>query len=269
MPEGTAKGPHVSKDCRITLHFDGPMARLRLARPEKRNAIDQAMWEAIPALIEAADADPSVRVLILQSSEPGIFCAGADIAEFAAQSGSAAWRAANQAAIRKTQITLARATKPSIAVIDGDCVGGGCGLALACDMRIASPKARLGITPAKLGLVYSLHDTKLLVDLVGPAHAKRMLYTGVLHSADEALRIGLVNAVAQDPLAAAEGLAAEIIAAAPSSQQATKRIIRRILDGEADDNADSAALFDAAFTGADFAEGVSAFLAKRRPRFPG
>jgi len=253
----------------LSLLIDGPLARIVLARPEKRNAIDQAMWERFPRLVAEAVNAPAVRAIILQSGTPGIFCAGADIGEFARESASASWRAANQAAIRETQISIARAAKPVIAAIDGDCVGGGCGLALAADIRIASPRARLGITPAKLGLVYSLHDTKLLVDAVGPAQAKRMLFTGMLLPAEEAFRIGLVDELAEHPLAAAEALANSIIAAAPSSQRATKAIIRRILDGEADDNPQSAAMFDAAFTGADFAEGVSAFLAKRAPCFPG
>ncbi len=259
----------MSETSHIQLLVEGAVARLVLARPEKRNALDQAMWEAIPALLAAATADPAVRVMMLQSSTPGIFCAGADIGEFAAASGSAEWRKANQAAIRNTQVALARCAKPTIAAIDGDCVGGGCGLALACDMRIASPRSRLGITPAKLGLVYSLHDTKLLVDLVGPSQAKRMLFTGQLLDADEALRIGLIGEVAADPLAAAHTLANAIVAAAPSSQQATKAIIQQILDGAADDTSESARIFDAAFTGPDFAEGVSAFLAKRRPHFGG
>jgi len=253
----------------LHLEMDGHVARLLLNRPAKRNAIDQSMWEAIPRTVEMAMAAPDVRVLILGSSRPGIFCAGADIGEFSAQSRSADWRALNQAAIRGAQLAIARAPKPVIAAIDGDCVGGGCGLALACDIRIASPRSRLGITPAKLGLVYSLHDSKLLVDLVGPGQAKRMLYTGMLLEADEALRIGLVETLSEAPMEAAEALAAEIAAASPFSQKGTKAIIRRILDGVADDDADSAALFDSAFTGPDFAEGVGAFLAKRKPAFGG
>ncbi len=251
----------------IRLELTGPIARLLLARPDKRNAIDQAMWEAIPRLVAAAGAEPGIRVLLIASSTPGVFCAGADIGEFARESGSADWRAANQAAIRAAQLAVARAPCPVIAAIDGDCVGGGCGLALAADVRIASPRARLGITPARLGLVYSLHDSKLLVDLVGPGQAKRMLYTGMLLSATEALRIGLVEELADDPLAAAEALAGQIVSSSPFSQRGTKAIVRRILDGSTDDDAASAALFDSAFTGADFAEGVGAFLAKRPPRF--
>lgn len=251
----------------IRLSIEGPVASLFLDRAVRRNALDQAMWEAIPARVEEAMANPDVRLLILASAVPGLFCAGADIGEFARESGSPEWRARNQTAIRATQLSLARAPKPVIAAIDGDCVGGGCGLALAADIRIAAPGARLGITPAKLGLVYPLHDTRLLVDLVGPGQAKRLLYTGQLLDAAEALRIGLVDELAGDPLAAARALAERMLAASAFTQRSTKAVIRRILDGATDDDADSMALFDGAFTGPDFQEGVAAFLEKRSPRF--
>ncbi len=253
----------------LHLTIAGGVARLAINRAAKRNAFTQAMWEAFPGLVDRAMADASVRLLIVEAAAPGPFCAGADIGEFATASPDPAWRAANQAAIRATQVTLARATKPTLAAIDGDCIGGGCGIALACDVRIASRRARFGITPAKLGLVYPLHDTKLLVDLVGPAHAKRLLFTGALIDATEAARIGLVQEVTDDLAGSVDGFAASVTAAAPSSQRATKAIVRRILDGASDDDAASAAGFDAAFTSADFHEGVAAFLEKRKPVFPG
>jgi enoyl-CoA hydratase/carnithine racemase len=229
--------------------------------------MNQAMWEALPGLVAAAMADPGVRILHVASATPGMFCAGADIGEFARCSGDPAWRARNQAAIRATQIALARAPRPTLAIIDGDAVGGGCGIAMACDLRIASPRARLGITPAKLGLVYPLHDTRLLVDLVGPAQARRLLYSGLLVDAAEALRIGLVQIVADDLAGAVADFTASVIAQSPASQRASKAIIQRIIEGAHDDDAGSAAGFDAAFQGTDFAEGVAAFLQKRKPVF--
>jgi enoyl-CoA hydratase/carnithine racemase len=251
----------------LRLTRDGAVARLLIDRADKRNAFDQAMWEALPRLLDEAMGDAAVRLLVLQSAAPGAFSAGADIAEFSVGARDAEWRAKNQAAIRRAQHELARAPKPTIALIEGVCVGGGCGLAIACDLRVATPAARLGITPAKLGLVYSLHDTKLLVDLVGPAQAKRILFTGALVEAVEAERIGLIDVLADDAAAAVDGLAAAIADASPHSIAATKRIVRRILDGQTEDDADTLAQFDAAFTGEDFEEGVSAFLAKRKPRF--
>lgn len=252
----------------LRLEVDGPVARLLIDRGAKRNAFDQAMWEALPRLVDRAMALSAVRMLVVTSAAPGVFCAGADIGEFAAMSRDPEWRKRNQAAIRSTQITLARAAKPVIAAIDGDCIGGGCGIALACDMRIASPRARFGITPAKLGLVYPLHDTKLLVDVVGPAQAKRILFTAGLLDAAEAQRIGLADIVAEDLAAEVAALTAAIAAVSPHSQQASKAIIRRILDGAADDDGTSSGQFDAAFDGADFHEGVAAFLGKRQPSFP-
>lgn len=251
----------------IRLERDGPVARLVLDRGPKRNAFLQSMWEAMPGLIAAAVDDPGVRVLVLHSAAAGVFSSGADIAEFGANARDPAWRAANQAAIGRTQRLLARAAKPTIAAIDGDCVGGGCGLALACDLRVASPGSRFGITPAKLGLVYSLHDTKLLVDAVGPAQAKRILFSGALLDGPEAARIGLVTWLADDPLDSALAAARAMAALSAHTQRHAKAIVQRILDGQADDTEDTAALFDAAFTGPDFAEGVEAFLARRPPVF--
>ncbi len=251
----------------VRLERHGGVARLLIDRPHRRNAMTQAMWAQMPMLVGAAMADEAVRVLILSSATPGLFCAGADIHEFAAHAGEADWRVANQAAIRSTQYALAHADKPVIAAIDGDCVGGGCGLAIACDLRIASPAARLGITPAKLGIVYSLFDTKLLVDLVGPARARRILFTGALHDAAQALAIGLVDEIAHNPMDAAQALAETIAANAQHSVRAAKAIVRRILDGQADDDATTLAMFRDAFVLPDCIEGLRAFGDKRAPRF--
>lgn len=253
----------------LRLETDGPIARLLIDRPAKRNAMDQSMWEALPGLVSRAMDDAAVRLLIVASAAPGPFCAGADIAEFATASSDPIWRARNAAAIRGTQLALARAPKPTLAVIDGDAVGGGCGIALACDLRIASANARFGITPAKLGLVYPTHDTRLLVELVGPAHARRLLYSGMLIDAAEALRIGLVQQLAVDLNAEVASFAQLVIDASPASQRASKLVIQRIIEGAHDDDQTSQANFDAAFTGPDFQEGVAAFLAKRKPVFQG
>lgn len=249
----------------VDLAIDGTVARLMISRPDKRNAFSQAMWDQFPGLLETAVNDANVRVIILQSATPGMFCAGADIAELLAHKDDAGWRAANQAAINRVQYDLARVPKPVVAFIDGPCVGGGCGLALACDIRVATPRARFGITPAKLGLVYPLHDTKLLVDLVGPGQAKRLLYTGEIVDAAEAVRIGLIERIADG----VDDLVEIIAANSPFSCRETKACVRRIVDGQTDDDAATLAIFADAFTRADFAEGTAAFMAKRKPEFRG
>jgi enoyl-CoA hydratase/carnithine racemase len=247
----------------IRLERDGAIGHILIDRPEKRNAFNQEMWEQFPHLLVQAGLDRAIRVVVVQSATAGMFCAGADISELMAHKDNASWREANQAAINRTQHELARFAKPTIAFIDGDCVGGGCGIALACDIRVATAQSRLGITPAKLGLVYPLHDTKLLVDLVGPGQAKKMLYTGGLLSADEALRIGLIEAIGDE----ADTLAHQIAGNSAHSTHEMKSIIRRVLDGQSDDDLETKRIFAEAFTKPDFAEGTNAFAEKRKPEF--
>lgn len=249
----------------IRLERVGAVAHLLIDRAAKRNAFTQAMWEALPLLVDEAMADDGVRLLLLRAADGGAFSAGADIGEFGTGSQDPEWRARNQVAIAKAQHVLTRAPKPTVAFIEGDCVGGGCGLAIACDLRVATDKARLGITPAKLGLVYTLHDTKLLVDLVGSAWTKRILFTGSLIDAANAKQIGLVDEIADSP----DALIDTIVANSVHSTRMSKAIVRRILDGQADDDAETRALFGEAFTLPDFREGVAAFLEKRKPDFAG
>jgi enoyl-CoA hydratase/carnithine racemase len=247
----------------LRLEKHGAAAHLLIDRAAKRNAFDLAMWEALPRILANAAEDPELRLLVLRAAEPGAFCAGADIGELLAHKDDPQWRAANQTAINRAQFELTRFPLPTIAFVDGDCVGGGCGLALACDMRMASPRARFGITPAKLGLVYPLHDVKLLTDLVGPGQARRMLYTGDLIAADEALRIGMVEVLGEDLSPFVE----PILAASPHSTRTIKGFVRRVLEGQSRDDEETLAVFAAAFTGPDFLEGTTAFIEKRKPEF--
>lgn len=247
----------------LRLEKHGATAHLLIDRAAKRNAFDMAMWQAMPRLLGEVACDPALRLLVLRAAQPGAFCAGADIGELLANKDDAGWRTANQSAINAAQFALTRFALPTIAFVEGDCVGGGCGLALACDLRVATTAARFGITPAKLGLVYPLHDVKLLTDLVGPGQARRMLYTGSLIDAAEALRIGLVEAVGDNIAPFAE----PILAASPHSAREIKLFVRRVLDGQADDDADTLEIFAKAFTLPDFLEGTSAFVEKRKPEF--
>lgn len=247
----------------VRLARDGAVAHLLIDRPDKRNAMTLAMWQAIPALVEQAADDHAVRALVIRAAAPGPFCAGADLGEILANKDDPAWLAESQAAINRTQRAVARLPLPTIAFIEGDAIGGGCGLAVACDLRVATTAARFAVTPAKLGLVYPLHDVKLLVDLIGPGQAKRLMYTGGIIDAAEALRIGLAEMIADSPATLLE----PILTVSPFSIRETKGFIRRVLEGQSEDDDETWSVFAGAFQGADFREGVGAFLARRKGVF--
>lgn len=253
----------------LRLERDGAVACLLLDRAARKNAVTQAMWEAIPGLLDAARADGKARVLVLASADPGVFSAGADISEFTAIAADPERRRANQAAIRAAMAAIEGFPLPTVARVSGACVGGGLGLALACDIRLAAEDARLGITPARLGLVYSLADTRRLVAAVGLSQAKRILFTAQLVDGAEAGRIGLADIVTPTDRLAAEtdALATAIAANAPSSLAGIKAICAEIAAGAVEDSEETLALFLNAYDGADFAEGVAAFTERRAPRF--
>lgn len=248
---------------------NGSIGRIVLNRPEKKNAMSQAMWTRVSKAVSALDAAPGVRVIVLCSSTPQSFSAGADISELEVIATDPERREANRLAIRTAQRDLARAKKPTIAQISGSCIGGGCGLAIHCDFRIASNKARFGITPAKLGIIYPLNDTKQLMDLIGVSAAKSMLFTGGLLGADEALEIGLIERLTETEALdeTVTEFAQELAAVSQYSLNGMKQNIQRILDGQVDDDAQSEKMFIDAHEGEDAVEGVEAFLAKRPAKF--
>ena len=223
----------------LDLRVADEIATLTLNRPARRNAVNRAMWRGLPEVLEAARA-ARVKVLVLTGAGEA-FAAGADIAEFEQVYADRATAGAYFGEIAAAMDALANFESPTLARIDGACVGGGLGLALCCDLRIASDRARLGITPAKLGLMYALSDTKRLVDVVGPTRAKDILYTGRILTADEALAVGLVDAVTSvEGLDAAAAAKAEAIAAASQwSARKAKAVVSRILNGQATDDAET------------------------------
>ncbi len=242
----------------------GAVATLTIDRPDKRNAMSFDMWSAIPDLL--GSLDDAVRVLLIQGGEH--FSAGADISEFETLRATAEDAARYGAAVHAAERAIAEFPKPTIAVINGFCVGGGCEIALACDLRIAADNARFAIPPAKLGIVYLFTSTKQLVDAVGKAWAKQILFTGDIIDATTALRIGLVNELhpASELDARAKELADTIAGRAQVSVRGAKTIINRIAEGEHEDDSVQA-LYDDALHSAEYAEGVRAFLEKRTPRF--
>ncbi|WP_308911957.1 enoyl-CoA hydratase/isomerase family protein [Pseudokordiimonas caeni] len=253
----------------IHIRTDGPIGWLMINRPDKRNAMTQAMWEAVPKAAAALDADPAVRVIVVASTCDMAFASGADLAELRDIAEHPERREANRKAIRNAQRSLARTDKPTIAMVRGAAMGGGCGLAIHCDFRFAGTAARFGIPPAKLGLVYPLNDTRELVNLVGFSAARRMLMTAEVIDARTALAIGLVDSVHdnEELEGAVLAFAGRVAANAASSVRGIKKTLRLIADGQVDDDAVTAAMFLDAHDSADAAEGIGAFLEKRQPEF--
>jgi enoyl-CoA hydratase/carnithine racemase len=240
---------------------------MTIDRPERRNALSYAMWSRIPELIEKVRADDRVRALVIRGTEH--FSAGADISEFSTLRRDPAGARRYGAAVHAGERAIAELEIPAIAAITGFCIGGGCEIALACDIRIATEDAQFGITPAKLGIVYNFTSTKQLVHAVGPALATQILCTGDLIDAPTALRIGLVNelhpAGSLDTRVAA--LSATIASRAPVSVRGAKNIIGRIVAGQLAEDDAVRDLYDEAVRSPEYAEGVAAFLEKRPPSF--
>jgi enoyl-CoA hydratase len=253
----------------IYLASRGAIAELVLNRPQKRNALSTEMWRAIPKLVAEAAGDAEIKVLIMRGATPEAFCAGADIGQFEEVHASTESRRAYRSAVGAAYAALAQFEKPTIAMVRGICFGGGCALALCCDLRYADPSARFCIPPARLGLAYSLKETKRLVDLVGPSKAKEMLMGARVIEAEEALRIGLVTRLfeAADLERETEAFALQLCALSQFTIRAVKQIVAEILNGAVEDTELSKRLFESQFEGPDYIEGRRAFLEKRKPAF--
>ncbi len=251
----------------IELQLDGPVAHLTIRRAEKKNAFTTAMWQALLQHCQALEHSPA-RVLMLQG-EGGSFCAGADIAEMTQLVADPAALAHNNRVVSQAQIALQRLRLPTVAVIDGPCFGGGLGLAAACDFRLASTRASFAVTPARLGLLYSIEDTRRLVRLLGDHRARRLLLRGERLDASTAQAWGLLDAMV--PMADLDSTAAtwaqELAQGSRTSMAGIKAALDLISASPLPGEETVRAAFDAAFTGADFAEGAAAFLARREPRF--
>ncbi len=247
------------------LAVEAGIATLTFQRPEKHNAIDRATWEALPRLFDDT-ARSDARVLVLRGGG-GNFAAGADIGEFDEVFSDRNATLAYLAMMSAATTAIEACPMPVIAAIEGLCIGAGVAVALACDMRVAMPEARFAITPAKLGLMYSLADTKRVVDAVGASRAKDLLFSARMINASEALAIGLINAVGDAQVVAER---ARTMANQSSWTHArTKVVVRRILDGATADDVETRGWFADAPETTDYSEGLAAFRARRKPVFPG
>ena len=247
----------------------GPIALLTFNRPAARNAMTWAMYEGLYAACEHVERDDRVRVLILRGAGDRAFVAGTDISQFkdfsTAEDAITYERNGNRYIGR-----LESLGKPTIAMLRGYCVGGGAGIAMACDLRLAATDAKFGIPIARtLGNTMSSQNMARLVALIGPARARDILFTARFVEADEGKAIGLFTEVVEpDRLEArALELAALIAGHAPLTLRSTKEGIRRILERARLEEADDLLLL--CYLGEDFREGIAAFLDKRPARWKG
>jgi enoyl-CoA hydratase len=251
---------------------DGAVGQIVFNNPARHNAVSLEMWEGLARLVDDYEADDRVRVIVVSGAGGRAFVSGADISEFkekrATEEAAAAYSRISEAARHKLQ----EASKPTIAMIRGYCIGGGVGTALACDLRIAAEGSRFGIPAAKLGLGYAYDGIKKLIDLVGPARAREIFYTARQFSAEEALSMGLINQLV--PGEKLEGFVQEycdmIAANAPLTVRSVKAIVKEALKDESERDLDLCKrMVDACFASQDYAEGRTAFMEKRKPVFTG
>jgi enoyl-CoA hydratase/carnithine racemase len=241
-------------------------------QPEKHNAISVEMWLGLAEILEDFEQDPSIRIVILTGAGTRAFVSGADISQFEQVRASANAQTAYDQHTAAGRQKLNTFSKPTIAQIRGYCLGGGLAIAMQTDLRIASPDSQFGIPAAKLGIAYGFDGLRQLVSLVGPAHARMILYTGARISAEEALRIGLINRIvpAEGLEAAVFELAHQIAANAPLSVAASKLSIDQVLlDPDQRDLEQLQRAAAACFDSEDYREGRAAFLEKRPPVFKG
>ena len=252
-------------------HVDGPVATLTFNRPEARNAMTWAMYEALAAACDQVDADAAVRVFVLKGAGGKAFVAGTDISQFQSfrdrEDGIK-----YEERLDRVLDRLERVTKPTIAQVQGVAAGGGCAIALTCDLRVATPESTFGIPIARtLGNCLSANSYERLLDLMGTGRVKDLIFTGRLIDAVEAQTFGVVTriAAADEVDRVVQELATTIASNAPLTLRATKELIRRLQAKRRLWPGEDADVVEMCYTSEDFREGVTAFLEKRKPVWEG
>jgi enoyl-CoA hydratase/carnithine racemase len=259
-------------DGKITVEVDDGVGLLTFNNPAKRNAMSIEMWEGLDEALGRLEEDQAVRVVVLTGAGHEAFVSGADISQFDESRSNSEAQREYRKRTGAGRDRLLRFPKPTIARVRGFCLGGGLAIAIAADVRIAAEDSSFGIPAAKLGIAYGLDMTRELVQLVGPAHARMLLYTGTRVDGAEAARTGLVNQVVpdEDLNERVVDLARTMADNAPLSIRAAKLTVAAVLAGEGErdtEGVEKAA--EACFDSDDYREGRAAFKEKRPPRFQG
>jgi enoyl-CoA hydratase len=248
----------------------GAVMTVAVDRPDALNALNNTVWSELLDAFANAQADDTIRALLLVSASPKSFVAGADIKEFTALDGVGARE--RSARIMGNYDRLRRLAKPSVAAIEGWCLGGGMELALACDVRVASRTARFGYPEIKLGIFPGTGGTVLLAKLIGAAAAREICLLGEIIDAERAYGLGLVGRVVEPDALAATGraLAERLASFSPVALRECKRVLDAVLDDDmAAHRHTELDAYRTAFESEDRQEGVAAFIAKRSPSFTG
>lgn len=253
----------------IQVQVEESVATVTINREARRNALTMALWRQLGATFETLDRRPDVRVIILTGRGKS-FCAGADISEFGEARADASQAVEYERAYDGCCDSIAAVKKPTIAAINGFCMGGGCNVAMACDFRFAVPEATFAIPAARLSIVYGIHGTRRLLNLVGITNAKRILYSGEKFDAERALSIDFVDEIAANVYLHANDFAQRLAKCAPLTAAGAKTILDGLVAGAGALNFEAVEdILARAAQSYDYREGRAAFAEKREPRFRG